>query len=355
MLTKFAKELKAPNSGIEVEFVPWWHPTALLAGTAGNLLSSLPLGALLQEHYAKSFFPPDRQQLLEAIKPFEHAGVDGVKIRVGASDPIGGALRILEERKNFSEAAAVFLSLLTKDLTKSDHYNPFTKTVTLYSNHPQILQHELGHALQPDQFVVDNLLRGNFIDVERDANNRALSALKSFYASDTQKYLQEAAKYRDVVYRGTSSYEQSPLINLSGMGAGAIAGYSPGLFKAVKLNKPTKLHFGGRFAIGGLVGTSLGSFIASEKGKEKAQQENIAEKTSLLSAPANIHNNKQNFNQDNKTPIFFGDVNKILLGAAGIGAGSLAALALLRAMRKRKKSKKLTNEKNFNNLQQLTQ
>ena len=48
--------------------------------------------------------------------------------------------------------AVVPFSDFTSSLTRSDHYNPFSNTVTLYSDSPAILTHELGHAIDINSY-----------------------------------------------------------------------------------------------------------------------------------------------------------------------------------------------------------
>ncbi len=79
----------------------------------------------------------------------------GVKVRIGHSRVLKDTYRLFTDKnlKDISLAGRIFLGIpstlikgLYAKLTRSDHYNSFTKTAMIYSDIPAIALHELGHA-----------------------------------------------------------------------------------------------------------------------------------------------------------------------------------------------------------------
>lgn len=60
------------------------------------------------------------------------------------SNPRAGKL---EKIRNIFSAPANLLTTTGTNIDRSDHYNPLSNTITLYSDSPAVLTHEIGHAI----------------------------------------------------------------------------------------------------------------------------------------------------------------------------------------------------------------
>jgi hypothetical protein len=100
-----------------------------------------------------------RQKTQDYISEYvKESGLENTTIRVGHSAVFEDLKRIKEEEsvKNMSAfsrflyltytGAVTLVGGLISKLTRSDNYNPFTKTAVIYSDVPAIAIHELAHA-----------------------------------------------------------------------------------------------------------------------------------------------------------------------------------------------------------------
>ncbi|WP_417387973.1 hypothetical protein [Gimesia sp.] len=83
----------------------------------------------------------------------EKNGLDQVKVRINEYDPVGEWKRLRRNkavgwgwRYTAGTLTALSYTLLPGRIIGGDNYNPFTNTISLYSDHPAVALHEGGHA-----------------------------------------------------------------------------------------------------------------------------------------------------------------------------------------------------------------
>ena len=83
----------------------------------------------------------------------EKNGLEQVKVRINEYDPVGEWKRLRKNkavgwgwRYTAGTLTALSYTLLPGRIIGGDNYNPFTNTISLYSDHPAVALHEGGHA-----------------------------------------------------------------------------------------------------------------------------------------------------------------------------------------------------------------
>tara|TARA_R110002111_G_scaffold262851_2_gene341825 strand:- start:19680 stop:20711 length:1032 start_codon:yes stop_codon:yes gene_type:complete len=193
--------------------------------------------------------------------------LDQVKVRINEYDPLGEWRRL---RKNKSVGwgwrytagtlTALSYTLLPGRIVGGDNYNPFTNTISLYSDLPAIALHEGGHAKDfssrkyKGTYAVVTSLPVLSLWPESIATNDALGYLRA-----EENYAQEEEAYR-VLYPAYATYlagAASPLLPFSDLAvtAGAvIPGHIVGRWKAnevkqeqlARLSRPGTQHVSAR-------------------------------------------------------------------------------------------------------------
>lgn len=126
-------------------------PIALLDGL-GHYVISLPSKLILWN------WDVDRHRISpeteEALRHYlEDNGMHSVKVRLNQYDPGGEWERLFENksvgwfwRYTIGLLSVTLYTILPGRLFGGDNYNPYTNTVSIYSDDPAILLHEAGHA-----------------------------------------------------------------------------------------------------------------------------------------------------------------------------------------------------------------
>ncbi|QDT24870.1 hypothetical protein [Gimesia panareensis] len=175
----------------------------------------------------------------------EKNGLDQVKVRVNEYDPLGEWKRLRKNkavgwgwRYTAGTLTAVAYTLLPGRIIGGDNYNPFTNTISLYSDHPAIALHEGGHSKDfgtrkwKGTYAVFTALPGASLWPEAIATNDALG-----YLETEQNFAGEADAYQ-VLYPAYATYiagTASPFLPYSDLliKAGAvIPGHLAGRWKA---------------------------------------------------------------------------------------------------------------------------
>lgn len=175
----------------------------------------------------------------------EKNGLDQVKVRVNEYDPLGEWKRLRKNkavgwgwRYTAGTLTAVAYTLLPGRIIGGDNYNPFTNTISLYSDHPAIALHEGGHSKDfgtrkwKGTYAVFTALPGASLWPEAIATNDALG-----YLETEQNFAGEADAYQ-VLYPAYATYiagAASPFLPYSDLliKAGAvIPGHLAGRWKA---------------------------------------------------------------------------------------------------------------------------
>lgn len=110
-------------------------------------------------------------------------------------------------------------------LVGGDNYNPYTDTVSIYSDHPAVALHEAGHSHDVNKrqykgtYAFARLLVIATLFQEYKASEEAINA---FQKMNTQR---EACSAYDILYPAYGTYIGSTLPVLGGFAIGAIAGH----------------------------------------------------------------------------------------------------------------------------------
>ncbi len=118
-----------------------------------SFFGSIPARALLLSTDIGNYPRQETQQHIRDA--LQQSGLENTLVRVGHTAPFTDVYRLFtdERLKSASFLGKVFLGIphvivggLLGKLYRADHYNPFTRTVHVYSDVPAIARHELGHA-----------------------------------------------------------------------------------------------------------------------------------------------------------------------------------------------------------------
>ncbi|BCR03177.1 hypothetical protein DESUT3_02460 [Desulfuromonas versatilis] len=123
----------------------------LFLDTLGNIVS-LPSKLLLFSTKVDNHHVSD--ETVAAIESYLQANeLENVKVRVNQYAPGGEWIRLFKNRSmnifwraTFGVVTTAFYTVLPGRVFGGDSFNPFTNTISLYSDHPAIALHEAGHA-----------------------------------------------------------------------------------------------------------------------------------------------------------------------------------------------------------------
>lgn len=126
-------------------------PQALVDGL-GHYLFSLPSKLILFNWDVENHnISPATEQLM--VQYLEDNALKGVKVRLNQYAPGGEWSRLVRNRSvggfwryTFGVLSVTFYTIWPGRLFGGDHYNPYTNTISLYSDHSAIVLHEAGHA-----------------------------------------------------------------------------------------------------------------------------------------------------------------------------------------------------------------
>ena len=118
-----------------------------------SFVGSMPIRVILAS--AKVAGYPHEETQKDIAAAISQLGLENTTVRLGYSRVLHDTYRLFTDDnvKNISLVGRLLLGVPTTlvagllgKFTRTDYYNPFTKTVTLYSDVPAIVRHELGHA-----------------------------------------------------------------------------------------------------------------------------------------------------------------------------------------------------------------
>jgi hypothetical protein len=187
--------------------------------TFGNVLAIPNKLLLLTVDFESHAVSPEIEAQIERFVD-EHELYD-VRVRINEYDPLGELWRLLANGR-----VNVFLRLLFGPLLwlgyvlnigrlfGGDHYNAFSNTVNLYSNHPAIALHEMGHALDfsrrrfPGLYALLRFVPGVALYQEYLASLHAIEHFRAHGMHD-----EEIRAYR-VLFPAYSTYVFGTLVDL---------------------------------------------------------------------------------------------------------------------------------------------
>jgi hypothetical protein len=127
------------------------RPNAFVDGL-GHYLFSLPTKLILWNWRVENHdITPETEQ---ALRDYLAAnGLQNVKVRLNEYAPGGEWSRLVRNREigggwryTLGALSTVFYTIFPGRVFGGDHYNPYTNTISIYSDHPSIALHEGAHA-----------------------------------------------------------------------------------------------------------------------------------------------------------------------------------------------------------------
>lgn len=128
--------------------------TSRVLATIGHLETPRDL-AILHERALKNFQTPDLERMRDVLLKFDekYPGVlEDTTINLGGVNAMDATRRAAKNKKYPLPLRGIgaYGALVTSpimNLTRRHHAQPFSDSVTVYGNHPEMLAHELGHMV----------------------------------------------------------------------------------------------------------------------------------------------------------------------------------------------------------------
>ena len=250
-----------------------------LSATVGRLnapVQALLLGTTAPFKGSASLDDPELAAAIEELK--ENKALDDVHLNLGGTTPIDNLSRVWSN-KNISLPSKLLgtvgspLNDLVTALTRSDNYNVYSNTATLFNPDEALLRHELGHAedfseaKNPVAYAITRgLIPGMTLYQEGQASINAIDGLADKLNTEKGEELRGRLGRIDRANRvlggGFGSYLGAGLGGIAGLAAtpALIARYGkklPAIFANPNINK----------AIGSTGGAVLGALLGQLIGK----------------------------------------------------------------------------------------
>lgn len=175
-----------------------WHqrPISATYGRLSAPLTAAVMGSTAPFEETISLENPEIRKMIAAAKRDKE--LSDVQVNLGSVRPIEQMGRIWTN-KNTSLPSKLLGTVLSPydyfsaSLGRADHYDPFSNTVTTYTNEPAVLAHELGHAKDfkqkgsPGLYALSRNLTPLRLYQEYRASNNALSALGGQNLTTTER------------------------------------------------------------------------------------------------------------------------------------------------------------------------
>lgn len=212
---------------LRVEETPKWNPNRMLANTVGRLGGIRPAILVGQEKAHKYLQNPNTKELEKHLSDLKGVKeLSNTLVRTQGSRPIKDLQRVWQNHRtgDFSKVLGTLATPiidLQANLSRSNHYNPFSDTASIYSDIPEITRHEVGHAETfnrtgiPGGYAMlraydptNQLMGGSGVMSqiqESTANNSALGHLDK---------AQDRREYRRRTYPGRGTYAAAGALGL---------------------------------------------------------------------------------------------------------------------------------------------
>lgn len=208
-----------------------------------------------------------------------------VKVRINQWTPAAEIGRLVSNKKIswwwrvFPGAPVTLWSSVTGRILGGDNYNPYTDTISIYSDEPAVLLHEAGHAkdmslkakgLEADLYAIGRILPGVTLFQEFTASDEAIEYLKK---KGNRK--EEMKGYR-TLYPAYGTYAGGYSGFQYGEIAGAVVGHGAGLWK----QHERKIYYSciDNIKFGGVVTNLEKDPLAGKLLKDKADSDKALEK-----------------------------------------------------------------------------
>ncbi len=231
--------------------------------TLGNIIS-IPNKLLLWDSTIENHhISPATEHILKAY--LDDQGLYDVKVRINQYAPLGELQRLINNdqvglgwRATIGVVSVLYYTLFVGRVVGGDSYNPFTNTISLYSDSIPIALHEGGHASDfaskkyKGTYAFINAIPYTSLYFEGVATAKVLEFL-----NENQAYEEYKRSY-EVLFPAYGTYVGGSLIDLR-------VNYGPGASDQVLYLAPV--------LIGHLVGRIKSARLASTKGNQKSIQD----------------------------------------------------------------------------------
>jgi len=156
-----------------------------VSSTIGKVLSVPAMDHLGTSHETAGLDNPDIKDYLDAVK--DHSALKNIGVYLGSERLLDKLYRTWKNpRYGFGSKVMSTLNFplraLSAAMSRADHYDPSSDTISVFHSDPAILAHELGHAMDfataKDHVLANRLYqRKSPLDQEYLASNMAVNAL----------------------------------------------------------------------------------------------------------------------------------------------------------------------------------
>jgi len=257
------------------------RPVSATVGRLTSPLQALILGSTAPLGRSARASDPELQAVISALK--DDPGLEDTRVNLGGGHPLDNLSRVWSNDKTgiLGKLLGTLASPITDAetaLMRSDHYNPFADSVTIYNSDPAILRHELGHARDfsetnyPTAYAYARRLPGVDLYQEAKASGYAgddvakllTEATNSGDAEAIQAAIDDANRTNRVLGGGIGSYVGAPVGGVAGAVLGAK--YLPEIIKRMPELK-AKLPAHGHGNLGKQVGSVGGAVLGALMGQ----------------------------------------------------------------------------------------
>lgn len=213
--------------------------------SVGNILSIPKKIILLNQNIDTHNVSPKTEQYISEFIQDNPEAMKDVKVRINQWAPIRELKRLTKNKqisfwwRIFPGIPATLWASLTGRLLGGDNYNPYTNTISIYSDDPSIVLHEAGHAkdfmskvggVESDAYAVGRIFPPVTLYQEFTASDHAIEYLKR--KKDTKEELKSYSK----LYPAFGTYVGSYSGFQYGDIGGAFVGHGVGLWKRYERN-----------------------------------------------------------------------------------------------------------------------
>lgn len=206
----------------------------------GNVASIPEKVILLNPRIDNHSVSPETESYIREFISDNPQAMKDVKVRINQWSPMAEMGRLVSNKKIswwwrvFPGVPVTLWSSVTGRILGGDNYNPYTDTISVYSDEPAVLLHEAGHAkdmslkqkgMEADLYALGRILPGVVLFQEFTASDEAIEHLKK--KGDRKE---EMKGYR-TLYPAYGTYAGGYSGFQYGTIAGAVLGHGAGLWK----------------------------------------------------------------------------------------------------------------------------
>lgn len=193
-----------------------------VSSTVGKLFD-IPLKTILDVNTETAGLDQaDIKSYIDSVK--NHPGLQNVAVHLGSGRLLSRLGRAwMNDRNDFLDklhyTATLPMSAAMTALTRADHFDPVSNTVTVYHGAPSILAHELGHALDyntakdPDtwrqMYFMKSPVNQEYLASNLAVNQLAKNLLRNSKKPKNKKELEKLVQQADQLYKALGTYRSA--------------------------------------------------------------------------------------------------------------------------------------------------